>query len=143
MDCGLQRRTGELRRLHARVSNQRRHEPGCHLAAAWRPEAAVGFRRGEDYERSRGEQAPDTGVSPGLGDLRGDQTMAAISRREFMVNAAAAATLSGPLAARAAELAEVPLGPLGFPIGSQVWPTRSMLGNFPEYCRMMAEIGVS
>ena len=33
--------------------------------------------------------------------------------------------------------------PLGLPIGSQVWPTRSMLKDFPAYVNMMADIGVS
>src|SRR5437763_5282204 len=69
--------------------------------------------------------------------------MAAISRREFMVKVAAAAGVAGTITARAAELGDAPLGPLGLPIGSQVWPTRSMLGDFPAYVRMMAEIGVT
>jgi sugar phosphate isomerase/epimerase len=34
-------------------------------------------------------------------------------------------------------------GPLGFPIGSQIWPTRSMLKDFPAYVKMMAGIGVT
>ena len=33
--------------------------------------------------------------------------------------------------------------PLGLPIGSQVWPTRSMLKDFPAYVKMMAGIGVT
>jgi hypothetical protein len=33
--------------------------------------------------------------------------------------------------------------PLGLPIGSQVYPLRSMLGDFPAFVAMMAEIGVT
>jgi len=33
--------------------------------------------------------------------------------------------------------------PLGLPIGSQVWPTRPMLKDFPAYVKMMADIGVT
>jgi len=32
---------------------------------------------------------------------------------------------------------------LGLPIGSQVWPTRSMIKDFPAYVKMMADIGVT
>jgi sugar phosphate isomerase/epimerase len=69
--------------------------------------------------------------------------MAAISRREFLVGAAASAGMVGTLAARAAQPGEVPLGPLGLPIGSQVYPLRSMLGDFPAFVRTIAEIGVT
>ena len=33
--------------------------------------------------------------------------------------------------------------PLGLPIGSQTWPTRSVLKNFPLYVKKMADIGVT
>ncbi len=33
--------------------------------------------------------------------------------------------------------------PLGLPIGSQVWPTRASLKDFPAYVRRMARIGVT
>ena len=33
--------------------------------------------------------------------------------------------------------------PLGLPIGSQVWPLRSMLKDFPAFVKKMAEIGVT
>lgn len=69
--------------------------------------------------------------------------MGSISRREFIVTAAASASMAGALGAGRAEAAEGPLGPLGLPIGSQVYPTRSMLSDFPAYVRMMAEIGVT
>lgn len=67
--------------------------------------------------------------------------MASISRREFMVGAAASAGMA--IAAGAARADEAPLGPLGLPIGSQVYPLRSMLGDFPSFCKKMAEIGVT
>src|SRR5436853_122574 len=65
--------------------------------------------------------------------------MAMISRREFIAGAAASAGLAGAVTARAAEAGEVARGPLGLPIGSQTWPTRSMLGDFPAYVKMMAD----
>jgi sugar phosphate isomerase/epimerase len=63
-----------------------------------------------------------------------------ISRREFMKRAAACSGAAGFLAASAAELRA---NPLGLPIGSQVYPLRSMLKDFPAFARMMAEIGVT
>jgi sugar phosphate isomerase/epimerase len=48
--------------------------------------------------------------------------------------------VAGLLVASAARLAA---NPLGLPIGSQVWPTRSMLKDFPAYAKMMAGIGVT
>src|SRR5579862_6698361 len=68
--------------------------------------------------------------------------MAAISRREFMLRAAVYSGAAGCLAANAAALDDMPRGPLGYPIGSQVYPLRSMLGDFPAYVKMMADIGV-
>ena len=47
---------------------------------------------------------------------------------------------AGVLVANAAKLAA---NPLGLPIGSQVWPTRPMLKDFPAYVKMMAGIGVT
>jgi sugar phosphate isomerase/epimerase len=66
--------------------------------------------------------------------------MAAMSRRDFMRRAAACSGVAGFLAANAAELRA---NPLGLPIGSQVYPLRSMLKDFPAFARMMAEIGVT
>jgi len=63
--------------------------------------------------------------------------MTRLSRREFMEQAAAAA---GFLAGSAPRLRA---NPLGLPIGSQVYPTRSMLKDFPAYVKMMAGIGVT
>jgi len=66
--------------------------------------------------------------------------MAATSRREFMERAAVCSGVAGFLAANAAELRA---NPLGLPIGSQVYPLRSMLKDFPAFAKMMAEIGVT
>jgi sugar phosphate isomerase/epimerase len=62
------------------------------------------------------------------------------SRREFMKMAAACSGAAGFLVANAAELRA---NPLGLPIGSQVYPLRSMLKDFPAFAKMMAEIGVT
>jgi sugar phosphate isomerase/epimerase len=48
---------------------------------------------------------------------------------------------AGLLAANAAS--EVRANPLGLPIGSQVYPVRSMLGDFPAFAKQMAEIGAT
>jgi sugar phosphate isomerase/epimerase len=69
--------------------------------------------------------------------------MAAISRRELLQRAAVGSGVAGLLVANAAALEDTPRGPLGLPIGIQVWPTRSMLKDFPAYVKMMADIGVS
>ncbi len=66
--------------------------------------------------------------------------MAAISRRDFLKNAAVGAGAAGLLAAQAVELRA---NPLGLPIGSQVYPLRSMLKDFPAFVTMIAEIGVT
>ena len=65
--------------------------------------------------------------------------MAQVSRREFIERAAVRSGLAGILAASAAQ---ADANPLGLPIGSQVYPTRSMLKDFPAYVKMMADIGV-
>src|SRR4051794_34815673 len=65
--------------------------------------------------------------------------MTPISRREFMrktvITSGAAATL-------AANITESTGTPLGLPIGSQVWPLRSMLKDFPAFVKSIAAIGV-
>ncbi len=63
-----------------------------------------------------------------------------MSRREFMKRAAIGSGAAGLLVASAAKLAA---NPLGLPIGSQVWPLRSMLKDFPAFAKMMAGIGVT
>jgi sugar phosphate isomerase/epimerase len=62
------------------------------------------------------------------------------SRREFLQRAAAGAGVVGVVAANAVELRA---NPLGLPIGSQVYPLRSMLKDFPAFAKMMADIGVT
>jgi sugar phosphate isomerase/epimerase len=66
--------------------------------------------------------------------------MQANSRREFLKQAAA---YSGAVGLLAANAAEVRANPLGLPIGSQVYPLRSMLKDFPAFAKTMAEIGVT
>src|SRR5204863_2014620 len=62
------------------------------------------------------------------------------SRREFIQ---AAGVGSGALGILAALEPQARANPLGMPIGCQVWPTRSMLKDFPAYVKMMADIGVT
>src|SRR5436190_21839459 len=66
--------------------------------------------------------------------------MNAISRREFVRTVTICSGGAGLLAASAANLQA---NPLGLPIGSQIWPMRSMLKDFPAFAKMMAEIGVT
>src|SRR5690349_5117419 len=63
--------------------------------------------------------------------------MTPISRRKFMQK-----TATGVLAATAATIKATPLG---LPIGSQTWPTRSLLKDLglPAYVKKMADIGVT
>src|SRR5258708_36074721 len=66
--------------------------------------------------------------------------MNSISRREFM---AKAGTAVGGRRLLATFVVDARANRLGLPIGSQTWPTRSMLKDFPAYVKMMAEIGVT
>jgi sugar phosphate isomerase/epimerase len=66
--------------------------------------------------------------------------MAAISRRAFIERVAVGA---GAVTLLGADPRELRANPLGLPIGSQVYPMRSMLKDFPALVRMMAEIGVT
>jgi sugar phosphate isomerase/epimerase len=66
--------------------------------------------------------------------------MAAMSRREFMETAAICSGVAGFLAANPAKLRA---NPLGLPIGSQVYPLRSMLKDFPAFVKTIAAIGVT
>jgi len=53
------------------------------------------------------------------------------------------AIYSGAAGALAKSAANLRANPLGLPIGSQVWPLRSRLKDFPAFAKMMAEIGVT
>jgi sugar phosphate isomerase/epimerase len=69
--------------------------------------------------------------------------MAPVSRREFIERAAVGSAVAGMLVTNAVEVGASPSGPLGLPIGSQVYPLRSMLKDFPAFVKTMAEIGVT
>ena len=66
--------------------------------------------------------------------------MAAISRREFLRQAGADAAVAGLVASGAVTLAA---NPLGLPIGSQIWPHRAQLKDFPAIVKTMADLGVT
>jgi sugar phosphate isomerase/epimerase len=62
-----------------------------------------------------------------------------MSRRAFIENAAISAGAAGLLTAQA----ELRASPLGLPIGSQVYPLRTMLKDFPAFAKTLADIGVT
>jgi sugar phosphate isomerase/epimerase len=65
--------------------------------------------------------------------------MSAISRREFIKNAATQAAAAGFLAAGAMELRA---NPLGMPIGCQTWPVRATIAqDFPGTIKQLANAG--
>src|ERR1035438_6183388 len=66
--------------------------------------------------------------------------MANMSRRQFMEKVAIGSGAAGLLVVSAAKLAA---NPLGLPIGSQVWPMRSTLKDFPAFAKKLAGIGVT
>ncbi len=63
-----------------------------------------------------------------------------MSRRHFL-NRAVIGT--GAVGAWLAGAERLQASPLGLPIGSQVYPLRSMLGDFPAFVTKIAAIGVS
>jgi sugar phosphate isomerase/epimerase len=65
--------------------------------------------------------------------------MSSISRRDFLRRAMA----TGTLAAAAGRVVRLRANPLGLPIGSQVYPHRALLKDFPAYVKTMADMGVS
>jgi len=65
--------------------------------------------------------------------------MAAISRREFLEKTAVSTAVAGFLANNMAELRA---NPLGYPIGSQIYPHRQLLKDFAAFVKTMAEMGV-
>jgi sugar phosphate isomerase/epimerase len=62
------------------------------------------------------------------------------SRREFVQNVA---LYSGAAGLLVQGTLETNANPLGLPIGSQVWPLRSMLKDFAGFAKMIAGIGVT
>jgi sugar phosphate isomerase/epimerase len=66
--------------------------------------------------------------------------VAPISRREFLRQAAADAAIAAFVAGGAVQLRA---NPLGLPIGSQTWPHRAQLKDFPAFVKTMAGIGVT
>jgi sugar phosphate isomerase/epimerase len=64
----------------------------------------------------------------------------AMSRREFIQSTAVRCGVAGVLAS---SLTKLGANPLNLPIGSQVWPMRSMLKDFPAFAKMIAGIGVT
>src|SRR6266699_298261 len=68
-----------------------------------------------------------------------EASMPAISRREFLKNAATRAAAAGLLATGALELRA---NPLGMPIGCQTWPVREMIAkDFPGTVKQLTEAG--
>jgi sugar phosphate isomerase/epimerase len=68
-----------------------------------------------------------------------EDEMSGVSRREFFRTAAAQSAFFGLLASSV----RLRANPLGLPIGSQVYPHRALLKDFPAYCKTMAGIGVT
>src|SRR2546422_7784777 len=71
---------------------------------------------------------------------QGDPAMTDLSRRQFLKQTAGEAAVVAMLAAMA-ETADA--NPLGLPIGSQTYPHRSLLADFPGLCKTMADMGVT
>ena len=66
--------------------------------------------------------------------------MNTLSRREFIHKLSISAGAAGLLVTGAVNAAA---NPLGLPIGSQVWPLRSMLKDFPSFAKQIRAIGVT
>src|SRR5436305_8917851 len=66
--------------------------------------------------------------------------METMSRRKFIQKVAVHSAACGSLAA---SVANVRANPLGLPIGSQIWPLRPMLKDFPAFAKQIAGIGVT
>jgi sugar phosphate isomerase/epimerase len=66
--------------------------------------------------------------------------MNVMSRREFMAKAVIGCGMAGSLAWSPTKLGA---NPLGLPIGSQVWPLRSTLKDFPGFAQRIAGVGVT
>jgi sugar phosphate isomerase/epimerase len=87
---------------------------------------------------AEGDPAQNAGFVA-LRSTRKRKPVNAISRREFIQRAAIGCGATWLLAGTGTNLMA---NPLGFPIGSQVWPMRSMLKDFPGFVKMIAGIGV-
>jgi sugar phosphate isomerase/epimerase len=66
--------------------------------------------------------------------------MAGVTRREFLKHASADVAVAAWLAGGGANLRA---NPLNLPIGSQTWPHRAQLGDFPAFVKTMADMGVT
>jgi sugar phosphate isomerase/epimerase len=66
--------------------------------------------------------------------------MVAMSRRKFMERAAVVSGVAGLVGTDAVR---IQANPLGLPVGSQVYPLRPMLKDFPAFVKTMAGIGVT
>ena len=66
--------------------------------------------------------------------------MVEISRREFLERAAAVGAVTALVGGNTED---IKANPLGLPIGSQIYPFRSILKDFPKFVKMMAGIGVT
>jgi len=72
--------------------------------------------------------------------LNKETSMPAISRREFVKNAATSAAAAGFLSLTSSELRA---NPLGMPIGCQTWPVREMIAkDFPGTIKQLADAGL-
>src|SRR5260370_26124439 len=68
-----------------------------------------------------------------------EASMSAMSRREFVKNAARQAAAAGFISAGGLELRA---NPLGMPIGCQTWPVREMIAkDFPGTIKQLADAG--
>ena len=66
--------------------------------------------------------------------------MPSLTRREFFQKAAIDAAVVG---AAVASMRPLHANPLGLPIGSQTYPHRALLKDFPAFCQTMADLGVT
>jgi sugar phosphate isomerase/epimerase len=80
------------------------------------------------------------GYRTGLQKQKKGMFVNAMSRRRFIKKTTIGCGVTGALAGSATNLLA---NPLRLPIGSQVWPLRSMLKDFPAFAQMIAGIGVT
>jgi len=66
--------------------------------------------------------------------------MTGMTRRRFLMQAGVTGATLGAMGSAARSAFATPLG---LPIGSQVYPHRAMLKDFPAFCQLMADIGVT